>query len=139
MKKRTSVICLLATFAIVAVAANVFASKPASDVSPSMVWKAANYQNPSQRKAFARYFSQVIVGKTEQEVLDLLGEPSRRGYGVCGIVQGEHELLTYSMRDWQEQHLYEVFVVRLKNGRVVKADVELGVCAINNPVQANRA
>lgn len=95
----------------------------ARDVDSSRAWKAAPEKNHSLRIDLCPHFERILPGKTEAEVLALLGEPEMRGEGFCGIRFDEHEKLTYSMNDSRStSRLMLVFVVRLKNGRVISAN-----------------
>ncbi len=97
---------------------------PATNNSPSVIWKNAKIENYANRKPLCDHFSKVLIGKTEQEVVNLLGEPEMRGDAICGIKSGEHEKLTYSLCNKHDRsRITDIFIVNLKNGIVVKAEI----------------
>lgn len=108
---------------LVAVAGVILSCNAYSLDCASKQWKHPASGNYAARWKSTQLFSSVLIGKTEQEVIDLLGEPDERGFGVCGIVAGKHEILSYNLgTKGFNGYLASRFVVQLKNGRVIKAE-----------------
>jgi len=91
----------------------------------SYEWKHPQGGDRSYRLHQYAVVSSLLAGKTEAQVIELLGEPDSRGTGICGIeTLGPHDYITYSMEPKDFSYTWKHFAIEFRNGKVTKTTLE---------------
>ena len=124
---------IVALSAGVTFALNVSTEKKKDDFCP-VKWKEASASNFEARGPLLKKLSNSLIGKSEEQVLSILGQPEIRGFRLCGYGKHRHERLTYTLSSPRpldkeglvtvgRSHNCDTFVICVEDGKVVEAEV----------------